>query len=76
MAFRNRQGVERQRRWYEDATGNSDFLKSFRFEVDSQTSLNWYLPEEELDEMREIVDGPEIGARIDDLKRWWQSAAG
>ncbi|MEM9812798.1 MAG: hypothetical protein AAF913_09015, partial [Pseudomonadota bacterium] len=23
MAFRNRQGVERQRRWYEDATGNS-----------------------------------------------------
>ncbi|QHQ34004.1 hypothetical protein [Algicella marina] len=67
MTFRNRQSMGRQKRVYEDATGVKDFFRSFRFEVDSNTSLSWYMPEEELVEMQRILDGPDIGKRVREL---------
>ena len=64
MTFRNRQSLRQVRLDYKDRIAprraeernrpddRPEFVESITFEVDSDTSLNWYLPGRELDEMR------------------------
>jgi len=57
MRFRNRQGLRRLRDAYREITGR-DFLVNAIFEVSSQTSMSWYLPDRELGEMKKALDHP------------------
>ncbi len=55
MRFRNRQSFGRLKDAYADKAGEG-FLTNVVFEVDSQSSMNWYLPGRELDYMRSALD--------------------
>lgn len=54
MIFRNRQTFRQVRQAYDDQSPG--FIYWAQFEVDTKTSLNWYLPEHELAEMRDQLD--------------------
>ncbi|MEO0387894.1 MAG: hypothetical protein AAF281_10240 [Pseudomonadota bacterium] len=73
MTFRNRQSFGRQRQIFGALSRDPDFLRQFRFEVNSQTSLSWYMPKEELDEMRTVLESHEISSRLAELRHWWQA---
>ncbi|MEL6478979.1 MAG: hypothetical protein AAFR17_16755 [Pseudomonadota bacterium] len=51
MKFRNNQSLRRTENLYKMETGDPHFLRSAIFEVDSKTSLSWYMPEKELMEL-------------------------
>ncbi|MEM8697994.1 MAG: hypothetical protein AAGF44_02430, partial [Pseudomonadota bacterium] len=51
MKFRNNQSLRRTENLYKQLTGDQHFLRSAIFEVDSKTSLSWYMPEKELLEL-------------------------
>ena len=51
MRFRNRQSLRRVQRLYADRAGR-DFICNTVFQADAKTSMNWYLPGRELEELR------------------------
>ena len=52
MTFRNRQSLRQVQRIYDFLTATENFLSTVRFEVESFTSLSWYMTERELDDLR------------------------
>ncbi|MDT8342936.1 MAG: hypothetical protein RQ752_00775 [Thermohalobaculum sp.] len=80
MTFRNRQSLRQVRLDYRDrafpalpADQRPDFVESLSFEVDSQTSLNWYLPGRELEEMRAALRDAAMQKIMADLvEAWWR----
>jgi hypothetical protein len=71
MTFRNRQSFERLCQTYNIAYDSREFVQNFRFEVDSSTSLSWYLPSEELQEMGDFLDSPLNRESLERLKAFW-----
>jgi len=70
MRFHNRQGVRRLRDAYREITGR-DFVVNTIFEVSSKTSMSWYLPGRELDEMRAALDHPVNADATQRLLGFW-----
>jgi len=75
MTFRNRQGLRRLTAMYQDAAG-AGFLTSVNFEVDSQTSMNWYLPGRELQEMEKCLRHRLNTDSESRLREFWCDRAG
>jgi len=90
MTFRNRQSLRHLQETYRLATGSGDvdgdvngragsddeaFLQTIRFEVKSDTSLNWYLPRRELDELVAAWDDAPNRAALDTLTTFWKRPA-
>lgn len=80
MTFRNRQSFRRLQDTFDLAlklagggvTGSGeDFLRSFTFEVDTDTSLNWYLPKHELADMVTFLDRGSNPQSFADLEAFW-----
>ncbi|MCL5776996.1 hypothetical protein M1105_08370 [Limibaculum sp. FT325] len=80
MTFRNRQSLRQVRLDYRDrawpdrpAFARPDFVESLSFEVDSQTSLNWYLPGREVAEMRRAFRAEAMQKIVAALvEAWWR----
>ena len=80
MTFRNRQSLRQVRLDYRDrafpdipAATRPDFVESVSFEVDSDTSMSWYLPGHELAGMREAFrDETRQAALARLVEAWWR----
>ncbi|MBK0401261.1 hypothetical protein H0I76_18850 [Limibaculum sp. M0105] len=80
MTFRNSQSLRQVRLDYRDRAApdlppeaRPDFVESLTFVVDSRTSLSWYLPGHELDEMRaafRAAPTQELLGRL--VGAWWR----
>ena len=71
MRFRNRQSLRRVRRLYAERAGR-DFICNTVFQADAKTSMNWYLPGREVEELRDQLDHPTNQDSFQRLVDFWR----
>lgn len=76
MKFRNSQSFRRlESTYYARTGGDADFLQTAAFEVESRTSLSWYMPYKELADMQAKADGLEETEGMKTLRKFWKRPA-